>query len=103
MKTKVEYCEKLIPMEEDMESNVVKALGLHKKDQCIITAEQVLNLFKEYSQSRDLPTEWEAYVRNVLSNKRKCSVCGSYTHSDEYDEYYSTCSIECTITKAKSE
>lgn len=70
MKTKVEYCEKLIPMEEDMESNVVKALGLHNKDECIITAEQVLKLFTEYSQQKNgLPTEWEDYVRNVLSTR----------------------------------
>lgn len=67
MKTKVEYCRNLMPMDRDMESNVVKALGLHKKDQCIVTAEQVLELFTEYYQNKGyLPDNWMSYLRNVV-------------------------------------
>jgi len=63
MKTTVEYID-LMPMDKDMERAIVKALGHSNKDACILTAQQILTLMKEYkSQYQYLPTQWEEYIR----------------------------------------
>lgn len=68
MKTKVELQEGLVAMDDDMKYCIVRALGYHNKDAHVLTAAQVLRAMREYRESgKDLPTEWEAWVEDLLS------------------------------------
>ena len=67
--TKITLEEGLTPMPVDMQKHIVKASGNHTKDEVLLTADTILKVFIEYTQTRELPVEWREWLAEAVAQE----------------------------------